>query len=165
MSEVEIQEKLLDLESSLERFAYRLTAKREDAKDLLQETFLKALIYQDKYVHTDNFKAWTYTIMKNTFINNYRRNLRQNTHRDNTKEAILLNHPQASGNDDTESAFSTKELNQKIGDLKDELRVPFMMYLEGYKYKEIAEELNLKIGTVKSRIFFSRKELMSQLVG
>ena len=92
MTAIEFQHKLLNLESSLERFAYSLTINREDAKDLVQETFLKALIYRDKFVHNDNFKAWTYTIMKNTFINNYRRNARKNTHRDQTKESYFLNH-------------------------------------------------------------------------
>jgi RNA polymerase sigma-70 factor (ECF subfamily) len=163
MTAIEFQHKLINLESSLERFAYSLTLNREDAKDLVQDTFLKALVYKDKFVHNDNFKAWTYTIMKNTFINNYRRNVRQNTHRDQTKEAFYLNHPKASGFDDPDSAFSTKELTHNVEQLEDEFRIPFKMHHEGYKYKEIAEELNLNIGTVKSRIFFSRKKLINRL--
>ena len=109
MTAIEFQHKLVGLESSLERFAYSLTLNKEDAKDLVQETFLKALTYCDKFVHNDNFKAWTYTIMKNTFINNYRRNVRQNTHRDQTKDSFFLNQPRAMGFDDPDSAFSTKE--------------------------------------------------------
>lgn len=163
MTAIEFQHKLVSLEKSLERFAYSLTLNKEDAKDLLQETFLKALTYKDKFVQNDNFKAWTYTIMKNTFINNYRRNIRQNTHRDNTKEGYFLNHPMAVGFDDPDSAFSTKELSLNVEKLDDDFRKPFKMHHEGYKYKEIADELNLNIGTVKSRIFFSRKKLMEQL--
>jgi RNA polymerase sigma factor (sigma-70 family) len=163
MTAIEFQHKLVGLESSLERFAYSLTLNREDAKDLLQETYLKALTYRDKFVHNDNFKAWTYTIMKNTFINNYRRNVRQNTYRDNTKDAYFLNHPKAVGFDDPDSAYSTNELTHTLNNLEDEFRIPFKMHNEGYKYKEIADELNLNIGTVKSRIFFSRKKLMARL--
>jgi RNA polymerase sigma-70 factor (ECF subfamily) len=163
MTAVEFQHKLVSLESNLERFAYSLTLNREDAKDLLQETFLKALTYRDKFTHNDNFKAWAYTIMKNTFINNYRRNIRQNTHRDQTKEGYFLNQPKAMGFDDPDSAFSTKELTRNVEQLDDEFRIPFKMHHEGFKYKEIADELNLNIGTVKSRIFFSRKKLMERL--
>jgi RNA polymerase sigma factor (sigma-70 family) len=163
MTSIEFQHKLLSLEDNLQRFAYSLTYDKEDAKDLVQETFLKALMYKDKFVHNDNFKAWTYTIMKNTFINNYRRKIRQNTHRDQTKETFYLNHPKTNGFDDPDSAFSTKELTHNIEQLDDEFRVPFKMHHQGFKYKEIADELNLNIGTVKSRIFFSRKKLMEKL--
>ncbi|HEY9124807.1 MAG TPA: RNA polymerase sigma factor [Bacteroidales bacterium] len=163
MTAIEFQHKLVGLEGSLERFAYSLTLNREDAKDLLQETFLKALTYKDKFVQNDNFKAWTYTIMKNTFINNYRRNIRQNTHRDNTKEGYFLNHMSVTGNDDPDSSYSTEELTKTINELEDEFRIPFQMHHDGYKYKEIADELNLNIGTVKSRIFFSRKKLTEKL--
>jgi RNA polymerase sigma-70 factor (ECF subfamily) len=163
MTANEFQHKLLNLESSLERFAYSLTTNREDAKDLVQETFLKALIYRDKFVHNDNFKAWTYTIMKNTFINNYRRNARKNTHRDQTKESYFLNQPKASGYDDPDSSYTTMELSRNIDQLEDEFRIPLKMHHEGYKYKEIAEKLSLNIGTVKSRIFFSRKKLIERL--
>lgn len=160
---MEFQHKLISLEGSLERFAYSLTLNREDARDLVQDTFLKALTYKDKFVHNDNFKAWTYTILKNTFINNYRRNVRQNTHRDQTKENFFLSQPQASGFDDPDSTISTKELAKSVEQLDDEFKLPFKMHHEGFKYKEIADELNLNIGTVKSRIFFSRKKLMERL--
>ncbi len=163
MTLLEFQTQLVSLESSLERFAYSLTLNREDARDLLQETFLKALMYREKFIHNDNFKAWIYTIMKNTFINNYRRNVRQNTHRDQTKEGYYLSHPQASGYDDPSSSLSAKELEESINNLEDDLRIPLQLHHAGFKYKEIAEMLNLNIGTVKSRIFFSRKKLMEQL--
>lgn len=163
MTLVEFQTQLVSLESSLERFAYSLTLNREDARDLVQETFLKALMYRDKFIHNDNFKAWIYTIMKNTFINNYRRNIRQNTHRDQTREGYYLSHPQASGYDDPASSLSAKELEESMQKLDDDLRIPLQLHHAGFKYKEIAEMLNLNIGTVKSRIFFSRKKLMEQL--
>jgi RNA polymerase sigma-70 factor (ECF subfamily) len=163
MTLVEFQTQLVSLEGSLERYAYSLTLNKEDAHDLVQETYLKALMYKEKYIYNDNFKAWIYTIMRNTFINNYRRNVRENTHKDNTKETYYLNQPGSNGYEDPASSFAAKELAEQVERLDDDLRLPFMMHNQGYKYKEIAEKLNLNIGTVKSRIFFSRKKLMEQL--
>lgn len=163
MTAQEFQFDLLKLDDNLKRFAYSLTSDKEEAKDLIQETYLKALMYREKFVHYDNLKAWTFTIMKNTFINNYRRASRQSANTDQTKEYYYVNHPMTQGDEDPNSAFASKEISSKISQLEDEFRVPFQLHHEGYKYKEIAETLNLNIGTVKSRIFFSRKKLMEQL--
>jgi RNA polymerase sigma factor (sigma-70 family) len=163
MTALEFNHQLIDLESKLARFALKLTTNREDAKDLLQETMLKALTYQDQFVQFTNLKAWTYTIMKNTFINNYRRNVRQNTTFDNTKDLYLLNQNKDTRNISPESAYTTNEINKIIDTLENDFRLPFRMHTEGYKYKEIAQKLGLKIGTVKSRIFFTRKKLMDAL--
>ena len=163
MGSIEFNKQLLNLESSLEKFAYRLTLKSADAKDLVQETFLKIIVNKDKYVQDTNFKAWTFTIMKNTFINDYRRTVRQNTFYDQTNESFLINQTKVSGYDDPASAYSTLEITQNIEQLRDTLRVPFEMHINGYKYQEIADELNMNIGTVKSRIFLTRKLLMHQL--
>ena len=144
-------------------FAYRLTADKNDAKDLVQETFLKSLKSCDQFVHETNFKAWTFTIMKNIFIKNYRHSLLQNTFRDQTKESFYINEKEASDSDDPHSAFSAMEITQHLEKLKDAFRLPLKMRVDGYKYKEIADKLNLNIGTVKSRIFLSRRQLMDQL--
>ncbi len=151
------------MENRLERFALSLTANREAAKDLLQETYLKALSSKDKFIEFTNFEAWAYTIMKNTFINNYRKAVRQRTIVDTTKDLYYLNNSKESGSVKPDSSIQQKEINQHIDDLQDELKIPFLMHTRGFKYKEIAEELNLKIGTVKSRIFFTRKKLMESL--
>jgi RNA polymerase sigma factor (sigma-70 family) len=161
MTAAEFSNQLLNLESSLERFAYSLTANREDAKDLLQETFLKALTYKDKFEDNTNLKAWTFTIMKNTFINNYRKNIKQNTTFDTSDNQYLMNSKPDQVNPEAE--FSHSEISKKVDLLDDEFRIPFQMHNSGFQYKEIAEMLNLKIGTVKSRIFFSRQKLMSTL--
>lgn len=163
MTAIEFQYKLINLQESLMGFAYRLTADKDDAKDLVQETFLKSLKSYDKFVHEANFKAWTFTIMKNIFINNYRHCLLQNTFRDQTKESFYVNKTEASDSGDAHSAYSALEIKQHLEKLKDALRIPLKMYVEGYKYKEIADKLNLNIGTVKSRIFLSRRQLINQL--
>jgi RNA polymerase sigma factor (sigma-70 family) len=163
MTTIEFCSQLLSLEHSLRKFAYRLSLKKDDADDLVQETFLKILMKRDKYVDNENFKSWTFTIMKNTFVDNYRRNLTRNTHRDPSNESFFINQTESVSFEDPDSTYSALEINQNIEQLKDKLRAPFKMYIDGYKYSEIAEELNLKIGTVKNRIFLSRKQLMTQL--
>ena len=165
MTTIEYCSQLLSLEHSLLKFAYRLNLKSADAKDLVQETFLRALMNRDKYVDNEKFKSWTFTIMKNTFVDNYRRSYRKNTYYDQTNDSLFINQTEPVGYDDPDSAYSALEITQNIEQLNDKLRVPFKMYINGYKYTEIADELNLKIGTVKNRIFLSRKQLMAQLTG
>jgi RNA polymerase sigma-70 factor (ECF subfamily) len=163
MTAMDFNSKLISMENRLERFALSLTANREEAKDLLQETYLKALSSKDKFIEFTNFEAWAYTIMKNTFINNYRKAVRQNTIVDTTKDLYYLNNSRESNFVKPDSTLHHKEINKHIDRLQDELKVPFLMHTQGYKYKEIAEKLDLKIGTVKSRIFFTRKKLMESL--
>lgn len=163
MTTLEFNHKLISLEENIERFALSLTYNREKAKDLLQETYLKALYYKDKYIEVANFNAWVFTIMKNTFINNYRKSVREKAIIDNTKDFLLTNNLEVSHIGGPFSELACKEINGAINSLEDELRVPFIMHTKGFKYKEIAENLNLNIGTVKSRIFLARKKLMETL--
>jgi len=163
MKTIEFSTQLLNLEDSLERFAFKLTQKIADAKDLVQETFLKVLINQDKFVNDQNFKAWTFTIMRNTFINSYRQNIRKNTVCDQSKESFFINQTRVFAADDPDSVYAALEITQSINQLKEIFRVPLEMHINGYKYQEIADELNINLGTVKSRIFLSRKQLMDQL--
>jgi len=165
MTSIEFCSQLLSLEHSLLKYAYRLNLKRADAKDLVQETYLRVLINREKYVDNKKFKSWAFTIMKNTFVDSYRRSLRKNTYSEQITESFFINIPEPVGYDNPDSAFHAREINQNIDNLNDKLRVPFKMYVDGYKYTEIADELNLKIGTVKNRIFLSRKHLMTQLKG
>ncbi len=163
MSDMEFNNKLLSLRENLSFFANSLTSNREEAEDLVQDTFVKALTNKDKFMDNTNLKAWTYTIMKNTFINNYRRSQKANTFTDSTNDQYYINIP---GNNDGESPdakVSVKEIRKAINNLEDVHRLPFEMHTRGFKYKEIAEELDLSIGTVKSRIFFTRKKLMKAL--
>ncbi len=163
MTAIEFNHSLLGLKNSLEYFAYSLTMNHEDAKDLVQDTYVKAITYKDKFETNTNLKAWTYTIMKNTFINNYRRNVKANTVIDNTDDLYYMNIPRRTNMKSPESEMFTKEIQQSMNKLEDGHRVPFEMHNAGYKYKEIAENLDLSIGTVKSRIFFTRKKLMDNL--
>ena len=161
----EFSKELVNLEGLLTRFAMKLTANRDDANDLLQDTFLKALMHRKQFEDSTNLRAWTCTIMKNTFINNYRKNMRHNTTFDSTKDLFFLGQNKDMANVDPESAFCEKEINAAIDNLDNEYKIPFKMHHQGYKYREISDILGLKIGTVKSRIFFTRKRLAESLKG
>lgn len=163
MSSKNFQTKLLGLQSNLLNFAYLLTSNRDDAYDLLQDTTLKALDNEDKYVENVNFKGWVFTIMRNIFINNYRKYVRSATVIDQTEDLYHLNLPQESGFETPEGSVAAKEITSAINSFSDEYRVPFSMHVAGYKYNEIAEKMNLPLGTVKSRIFFARQRLQEML--
>jgi len=163
MTAIEFNHKLLDLKDRLQYFAYSLTANQEDADDLMQDTFLKAITNKDKFDPHTNLKAWVYTIMKNTFINKYRKDSKISTVIDNTKDLYYLNNSNSTLSASPDSVYNHNELVKVIDNLQDDHRIPFQMHFQGYKYKEIAESLDLSIGTVKSRIFFSRKKLMEKL--
>ena len=141
----------------------KLTADREEANDLLQETSLKALDNEEKFTPDTNFKGWMYTIMRNIFINNYRKTVRDQTFVDQTDNLFHLNFSQESGFDSTEGAYDLKEIHRVVNALPKDYRVPFAMYVSGFKYREIAEKLGLPLGTVKSRIFFTRQRLQNEL--
>jgi RNA polymerase sigma-70 factor (ECF subfamily) len=152
------------IQKELFRFAYKLTTNKDDASDLLQETLLKALDNEDKYVPDTNFKAWMYTIMKNLFINNYRKTMRDQTYVDHTDNLYFLNFPrESSGIESTEKAYDLKEIHHILNALPGEYKQPFSMYVSGFKYREIADKLRLPLGTVKSRIFFTRRKLQHDL--
>ncbi len=159
----EFNHRMLGLQDSLQYYAYSLTTNTEDANDLLQDTFLKALSNKDKFDPATNMKAWVYTIMKNTFINNYRKAKRANTIIDDSQDLYYINSRQKDHSIDPDSHYNHGEIMKAIRELDDNQRIPFERHVEGFKYKEIAEELNLPIGTVKSRIFLTRKKLSEKL--
>lgn len=154
--------RLTSLQSNMLNFAYTLTSNRDDAYDLLQDTMLKVLDNQDKYVENTNFKGWVFTIMRNIFINNYRRVVRSATVVDRTEDLYHLNLPQDSGFETPEGAYSVNEISNVVAEFPAKYREPFNMHVAGYKYHEIAEKMNLPIGTVKSRIFSARQALQQR---
>ena len=154
---------LLSVQTELLNFAYKLTADREEANDLLQETSLKALDNEEKYTAETNFKGWVYTIMRNIFINNYRKALRDQTYVDQTDNQYYLNQNFDIEGDSTEGSYDLKEMRRIVNALPKEYRIPFSMYVSGFNYREIADKLGLPLGTVKSRIYFTRQKLQEEL--
>ena len=163
MTGIQFQQKLLSLQENMMNFALMLTANRDDAQDLLQDTTLKVLDNQDKFVDNVNFKGWVLTVMRNIFINNYHKIVRVQTVVDSSADLYNLDVVNDSGFDSPDKAYQIKEITKAINGLNDDLKVPFSMFLSGYKYNEIAEKLNVPLGTVKSRIFFARQELQKRL--
>ena len=163
MSTVEFDSKFDFLTTSLNSFAYNLTKNQEDAKDLYQETAFRAMTNRDKFKPGTNFKAWTFTIMKNIFINNYRKKTKRNTIIDTTENQFFLNSGNKAVENDAGRNILMQELKMMIGELDESIKDPFMMHYTGFKYQEIADELDLPLGTVKSRIFFARKELKDKI--
>ena len=163
MNTYSFRKDLLAVQEELLRFAYKLTSDREEANDLLQETSLKALDNEDKYEPDTNFKGWMYTIMRNIFINNYRKIVREQTFVDQTENLYHLSLPQDSGFASTEGAYDLKEMHRIVNSLTRDYKVPFSLHVSGFKYREIADRLGLPLGTVKSRIFFTRQKLQEEL--
>jgi RNA polymerase sigma factor (sigma-70 family) len=163
MTAIEFNQQLVNQRTPLKNFAYSLTLNSEEAQDLVQETFLKALKYRDKFADASNLKAWLYTIMKNTFINTYRRSIKTRQIISQTEDLSLVKPLNGSNSPDANSQINLKHITKAIDALEDEYKIPFTRYNDGFKYKEIADELELPIGTVKSRIFLARKRLMQEL--
>ena len=163
MIAVNFANNLLNIQPELFNFAYKLTSDREAANDLLQETSLKALVNKERYMDETNFKGWVYTIMRNIFINNYRKTLRDQTYVDQTDNSFYLNQGADIEGDSIEKHYDLKEMHRIVNALPKEYRVVFRMFVSGFKYREIAEKLDMPLGTVKSRIFFTRQRLQEQL--
>ncbi len=163
MSTVEFNQMLVNNAEFLKPFAITLTRDTEAAKDLFQETLYRALANRDKYNVGTNIKAWLYTIMRNIFINNYRRKVKQNTIFDSTPNDFLLNQNQAVVANAAEVNLRLKDIQEAIHHLPGIFKNPFLLYFDGFKYHEIAEMLGEPLGTIKSRIHFARKLLKTQI--
>ncbi len=150
---------------SLKNYAYYLTQDHEDANDLFQETLLKAFVHFGKYKPDTNLKAWLYTIMKNTFINAYRRKMKQNTFLDKTDNQYFIDSSEVTQvyQNLGESRLVLEDINAAIDTLPVELKDAFKMNYTGFKYQEIAEAFKIPIGTVKTRIHLARQILKRKL--
>jgi len=165
MSTIQFQEKILSIQKSMFGHAMMLTTNRYDAEDLLQETTLRVLDNQHKFVDNHNFNGWVFTVMRNIFINNYKKELRNQLIIDKTDNMQNLEISNEQNRENPEETMNIKEIKFIINNLSDDLKIPLSMYLEGYKYNEISEKLALPLGTVKSRIFFARKVIKKNLTG
>ena len=163
MSTAEFNDLLLSNAAPLKPFAVSLTHDQEIAKDLFQETLYKALANRDKYCTGTNIKAWLFTIMRNIFINDYRRKAKHRTIFDNSQNIELGNATKVVVHNDGENSLQLKEINNAIYQIPQIFKVPFLLYFEGYRYHEISEWLNEPLGTIKSRIHFARKLLKEKI--
>lgn len=163
MTEVDFVSNFNKLSLPLKAFAYNLTKNNEESKDLYQETAFRAITNREKFRAGTNLKAWLFTIMKNIFINNYRKKVKRNTILDDTDNMYYLNSTDLSISNGAGTNMVLDELHTMIKNMDESIKVPFEMHFAGFKYQEIADQLELPLGTVKSRIFFARKELKFQI--
>ncbi len=162
MTALEFNYALQSSTKTLRPFALRLTKDSEDAQDLIQDTMIKAFVNRDKFADGTNLKAWLFTIMKNTFITNYQRMVRRKTFIDTTDNLHYINTSEVVENEAL-AQFKMADIQRAIQKLDEVYKVPFEMHFQGFKYHEIAEYLNIPIGTVKNRIHLARKELKDYL--
>ena len=158
MTALELSGALSKLEKTLIDFALKLTKDKADADDLFQETAYRAIKNVHQFKCDTNLKAWLMTIMRNTFINAYRQRRRRQTLHDGSKNQFLLNGTELVPNQG-DLSVDLQELVDLVNSLDEDLRIPFLMAYQGYKYDEIAQHLGAPLGTIKSRIFFARKRL------
>ncbi len=163
MTAIEFSFHIGKVSKSLKPFAMKLTRDYEEANDLLQDTLLKAFTNREKYTEGTNLKAWLYTIMKNTFITNYQKMVRKNTFIDTSDNLHYINSNESTTDNQALSSFAMNDIETAVKALEESYRIPFVMYFRGFKYHEIADKLNIPIGTVKNRIHIARKELKDKL--
>lgn len=163
MTAIEFNTRILKEKQSLKNFAMSLTHNTDDALDLVQDTFVKAITYREKFEDSTNLKAWLFTIMKNTFINSYRRAVKTKQIMQTNSDVAMARAWKNNYCDNTESRLAAKDILNKIENLDDQYKIPFTRYYNGFKYEEIAQEMQLPLGTIKSRIFIARKILMESI--
>ena len=163
MTRTQFQSNLQEVQEKLRRYALKLTQDTNDADDLVQDTSLRALTHRDKFVSDINFKGWMMTIMYNIFLNNQDRVERRRKIFDTTVDILNVPLVTEGGYSTPDGAMNIREIYSEIEKLSEHTRTPFKMFLSGYKYSEIAEKMGIPEGTVKSRIFFARKELQKAL--
>lgn len=162
MTATEFNYMLINKQEDLKKFAMSLTANVDDAEDLVQETCLKALSKKDYFLRQPkNLVGWLFTIMKNIFINQYRRAVNHKKVNYDQDTNMTSNYTKTT-HQNPESSYTINEIQDRLNNLDDKHKTPLKLFLSGYKYQEIAEKLNLNMGTVKSRIFFSRQLLKHQ---
>mgnify|MGYP003575018794 CR=1 FL=1 len=147
----------------LRSFAYRFTRDTEEVNDLLQDTMVKALRYYEKFETGTNLRAWLFTIMRNTFINDYRRNTRRNELITTEEEISSAHLSQSASSNAGEGKFAMADIQRALDSIPKQYSTPFIQYFEGYKYEEIANALDIPIGTVKTRIHMARQLLQKKL--
>jgi RNA polymerase sigma-70 factor (ECF subfamily) len=158
---IPFKDKLVNAQQELVQYAHTLTSDVEEINDLVQETLLKALDNEDRFLPGTNLVGWACTIMKNIFINKCRKEI-QNQSYINNEEAISKGHEDGNLSPDySEYNYDIQEVYRLLNALSDAYKVPFMMYISGFKYREIAEKLNLPVSTIKNRIFYTRQKLLN----
>ena len=174
MSSDPFETEALSFLDALYRTALRMTRSEADAEDLVQETYIRAFRFREQFTPGTNLKAWLFRILTNTFINTYRRRQTQPefTELDGVDEFSLykrmsdLRTSSGAGNPETEflNGIVDSEVKDALGELPEKFRQVVLLDVEGFSYKEIAETVDIPIGTVMSRLHRGRKFLQKRLL-
>jgi RNA polymerase sigma-70 factor, ECF subfamily len=171
-SKTEFETLALEHMDALYASALRLTRSPKDAEDLVQDTFLKAFRFFDSFERGTNIKAWLFKILTNTFINKYRRRVKEKEMAEAPAEDIMLDRFVSADHvralQDPESDFFGKLLSDEVVEALDQVPVDFRMVviladIQDFSYKEIAEIVGCPVGTVMSRLFRGRRILQKHL--
>jgi RNA polymerase sigma-70 factor (ECF subfamily) len=163
MTAIQFQQQVVNLQENMYNFAKILTANRYDAEDLLQETTLKVLKCQHKYLDNINFKGWVLTIMRNIFINEYRKEVRNQALCERIDDETRLEMSHEATVPTPDDIINVQEITMFIDTLDYKLQEPLILSMSGYEYEEISKYLNIPLGTVKSRIFLARKVMQRKI--
>ena len=135
-----------------------------EAADLLQTTSATTIPAKEKQLRADvTLRSRLYTVVRSVFIRNYRKIVSEETFADRTESCYSLTLPPDSGFASAEGAYDLKEMHRILSTLPSDERIPFSMHLSGFTYREISERLGIPLGTIKSRIFFTRQKLLAIL--
>lgn len=156
MIQEDFEQHVVKLQNALLGFAKSLTHNEDEAKDLLQETSLKALSNKAMYDDSGSIKSWLYTIMRNLFLNCHRHSSRQESL---PTDFEIPDTDDMQGGIEGEDSFSTIDVQRIMDLLSIDNRILFGLYLQGYRYDEIADRLQMPLGTVKVRIYRIKQEL------
>jgi RNA polymerase sigma factor (sigma-70 family) len=163
MNNAIFENRVCALRPKLTQFAIKFTQNLDDAEDLVQDTLIKAIRYESMFEEGTNLQGWLYTILRNTFLNNYRRLVRQRGVVETTEDLSSYQLTKSAANNKGENKFIQEDVTKALNQLEPEYYIPFTRYFEGYKYHEIADEMQIPIGTVKTRIHMARKFLKASL--
>ncbi len=144
-------------------FALKLTHNQEDAKDLVQETAARAYINRDKFKVGTNFKGWATTIMRNLFINQYRKKKKRKHVNEPLDNMLFAIENKNAVSNSGETHLAVENILSMLEEVGEKYSVPFLMFFDGYEYQEIAKHLDIPMGTVKSRLFFVRKKMKHKI--
>lgn len=163
MTKKEMADYLVANQKPLWQSAFYLTKNEDDASDLTQSVFLKALCNFEKFTDSTNLGGWLYTIMRNLFINQCRSADQVRISRSDKEYETAPNDLMYGTTESADSRCTMQDIEHAIDILNKEYSIPFRMYVSGYKYQEIADKMNIPLGTVKSRIFIAMKKAQAYL--
>lgn len=164
MTNLEFDHELRTQKLLLYNFSLKLTRDYQDAQDLFQESAARGFRYCIRFEMGTNFRAWMSTIIRNTFINNFRARQRSRIVSEPIEAFLFSIENRNIVANQGEMNMRIQEIYSVLDEIKDLYAVPFILQYEGYEYKEIAQKLELPMGTVKSRLYTARKLLREKII-